>query len=146
MSKEKKAEVMRAFVKSMEDLDIDKAVSLCTEDFEWLTPMQLFKGEAGLRKFFKWLNESVKDFKVAESGIGILVEGDKAFFEHTMSGEMQGEKVSFLAICTYEFSGDKIKTGRTVYDRLGIAEQASSQWLPKKLVKTIINQMQKGLD
>lgn len=146
MSKEKKAEIMREFIKSMEEHDLDKAVSLCTEDFEWLTPMKLFKGEEGLRTFFKWLTETVKNFKVTESGLGIIVDGDKAFFEHIMSGEMQGEKVSFLAICTYEFSGDKIKTSRTVYDRLAIAEQASSQWLPKKLVNTIITQMQKGLD
>ncbi len=145
MSSEKKAEIMRGFVKSFEDLDIDKAISFCTDDFDWLTPMKHFKGKEGLREFINWLAESVKDYKVTESGIGILVEGDKAFFEHTMSGEMQGEKVSFLAICTYEFSGDKIKVGRTVYDRLAIAEQASNKWLPKKLVGTIVNQMQKGL-
>ena len=146
MSNESKAEMMREFVKSFEALDTDKAISFCTEDFEWLTPMKHFKGKEGLKQFMKWLAETVKDYNISESGIGILVEGDKAFFEHTMSGIMQGEKVSFLAICTYEFSGDKIKACRTVYDRLAIAEQASSQWLPKKLVSTIVNQMQKGLD
>ena len=72
-------------------------------------------------------------------------QGDKAFFEHSISGIMQGEKAEYLAMCAYEFSDDKINKVRTVFDRLSIAEQASSKWIEKKFVNTIINQMQKGL-
>ncbi len=145
MSDEKKAEMMREFVKAFESNDFKKAASFCSDDIVWHTPMSTFKGKEELKRYFDWAAEAIKDYKIAETGIGILVQGDKAFFEHTFSGTMQGEKAAFLAICAYEFTGNKIKECRTVFDRLSIAEQASSKWLEKKFVNTIVNQMQKGL-
>jgi ketosteroid isomerase-like protein len=146
MSNEEKAEMMREFVKALEIFDLEKAYSLCADDLVWVMPMKTYKGKEELRSFFNWLRNTVKDYKITEKGNGILVQGDKAFFEHTMSGIMQGEKVSYLALCAYEFNDGKIKELRTVFDRLAIAEQASSKWLPKKFVNTIVSQMQKGLD
>ncbi|MDW7730154.1 MAG: nuclear transport factor 2 family protein [Bacillota bacterium] len=146
MSDEEKAEMMREFVKALEIFDQEKAYSFCADDLVWVMPMKTYKGKEELREFFKWLSDTVKDYKITETGNGILVQGDKAFFEHTMSGIMQGEKVSYLALCAYEFKDGKIKELRTVFDRLSIAEQASSKWLPKKFVNTIVSQMQKGLD
>ncbi len=145
MSEDKKAEMMREFVKSFEVNDLDKLASLCTDDIVMSTSMGTFNGKEGLERYFNWITENVKDYKVTEAGNGILVQGDKAFFEHTLSGVMEGEKAEFLAMCAYEFRDDKIKTVRTVFDRLSIAEQASSKWIEKKFVNTIVNQMQKGL-
>jgi ketosteroid isomerase-like protein len=146
MSDKEKVEMLREFVKALEKFDLEKANSFCSDDFIWVLPMKTVKGKEALREIFNWLKETVKDYKIAETGNGVLVQGDLAFYEHTMSGVMQGEKVSYLAMCAYEFKGDKIKECRTVFDRLSIAEQASSKWLPKKFVNTIVNQMQKGLN
>ncbi len=140
-----KAELMRDFVSSIESNDFDKASALCTDDLTWETSMGTFEGKEGLKRYFDWIADTVEDYKVTETGAGIIEQGDKALFEHEMSGVMQGEKVSFLAMCVYEFSGEKISKLRTVFDRLAIAEQASSQWLPKKIVNTVVNQLQKGL-
>jgi len=141
-----KAAIMRDFTSSFQVNDFEKAISLCSDDVTWETSMGKFNGKEGLKRYFDWVAENVKDYKITETGLGILEQDDRAFYEHTISGIMQGEKVEFLAMCTYEFSGDKIKNLRTVFDRLSIAEQASSnQFIPKKLVNTIINQMQKGL-
>ena len=145
MSDEEKAKMMREFVKAIESNDFEKAESLCSDDIVWYTPMSTFKGKEELKRYFDWAAETIKEYKVTETGIGIMVQGDKAFFEHTISGIMQGEKASFLAVCAYEFTENKIKACRTIFDRLTIAEQASSKWLPKKIVNTIVNQMQKGL-
>ncbi len=41
----------------------------------------------------------MKDMKVTETGNGIIVQGDKAFFEHVLSGTYQGKKFEFLAMC-----------------------------------------------
>ena len=41
-------------------------------------------------------------------------------------------------MCAYEFSNDKIREVRTVYDRLLIAKQAAKGWLPKTLVNSIV--------
>jgi len=145
MSEMEKVEMMRDYVQSTESGDFEKAMQFCLDDIVWETPMGIFKGKEGLQKYYTWLVENVKDCKITETGNGIVVQGDKAFFEHAISGVMQGEKVSFLALCAYEFSDNKIKKLRTVFDRLSIAEQASSKWLEKKFVNMIVNQMQKGL-
>ncbi len=141
-----KADIMREFVQCFETKDIEKALSFCTDDIVWETPLGTFKGKEEVIRYLKWNEKTIKDGKFTESGIGILVQGDKAFFEHKFTGIIQGENVSFLAICTYEFSGEKINKLRTVFDRLSIAEQATNKWLPKKLVSSIVSQLQKGLD
>ncbi len=142
-----RADLMREFVSCCEANDVDKVLTLCTEDIVWETPMGTFKGKEEMKHYMNWIADTVQDFKLTESGNKIVEQGDKAFFEHTMSGVMQGKKVSYLAICAYEFEGDKISRLRTVFDRLTIAEQASSgQFIPKKLINTIIGQMQKGLN
>jgi len=145
MSEDKKAEMMREFGKTFESNDFNKLDSLCADDVVMSTPMGTFNGKEELKLYLNWMADNIKDFKSTEAGNGILVQGDKAFFEHTFSGVMQGEKAEFLAMCAYEFHDDKIKTVRTVFDRLSIAEQASSKWIEKKFVNTIVNQMQKGL-
>ncbi len=140
-----KADMMREFVSFIESNDFDKASAMCTDDLTWESSNGTFLGKEGLKRYINWMAETVEDYKITETGSGIIEQGDKALFEHTMSGVIEGEKVSFLAMCVYEFSGEKISKLRTVFDRLAIAEQASSQWLPKKIVNTVVNQMQKGL-
>ena len=146
MSDEKKKEVMHTFVKSFEEMDVEKALSLCTDDVTWTTPFGIFKGKEEVKRYLDWNGTNTKDVKFTESGSGILVQGDIASFEHRISGIMQGEKVDFLAMCTYQFSGDQVKEMKTVFDRLDIAEQATSTWLPKKIVNTLVSQLHKGLD
>jgi hypothetical protein len=48
-------------------------------------------------------------------------------------------------MCAYEFTNDKIKEVRTVYDRLLMAKQAAKGWLSKTLVNSIVKQAEKGL-
>lgn len=146
MPEDQKAAVMRDFVKCFEDQDVDKALSLCTDDVCWHTPFGTFRGKEEVRKFLEWNGHNTKNIKFKETGSKIIVQGDQATFEHEISGVMQGEKVAFAAMCSYQFSGDQVKEMSTVYDRLSIAEQASSSWLPKKIVNTLVNQLHKGLD
>lgn len=145
MSDNRKAEMMREFVKAFEVNDFDKLLSLCTEDIVMVNSNGTFSGKEGLKHYVDWLANNISDLKITETGNGILIQGDKAFFEHTFTGIMQGENAEFLAMCAYEFSDDKIKTVRTIFDRLSIAEQASSKWIEKKIVNTLVSQMQKGL-
>ncbi len=145
MSEENKAAAMREFVAALSANDSEKAASLCTDDVVWVNPFGTFKGKEGLKRYFDWTAQTTRDFKVSETGNGILVQGDKAFFEHTVSGVIQGEKYNILTICAYVFDDGKIKELRTALDRLSLAEQASSKWLPKKLVSSIVSQMGRGL-
>jgi hypothetical protein len=51
-----------------------------------------------------------------------------------------------LALCAYEFEGEKIQSLRTIFDRLAVVEQAASGWLQRTLAGTIASQTTKGLE
>ena len=54
-------------------------------------------------------------------------------------------KYQILALCIYEFKGDKIQHVRSAYDRLSLAKQATKGKIAKTAVNSIINRMEKGL-
>jgi hypothetical protein len=85
------------------------------------------------------------DMSFSESGAGILVEGDKAAFEHRFSGIFEGQRVAWLALCAYELAGGKIQRVRTVQDRLAILQQGAKGWLEKTLVNSLVKRVEKGL-
>lgn len=145
MSEEKKISMMHDFVKSLEAKDREKMMSIITDDFCWHTPSGSFCGREELSRYLDWFEKNIDNLKFKGVGLDILIQGDRAIYEHEISGKMQGEKVTFPSMCSYKFNGEKIQEVNTVYDRLSLAEQASSSWLPKKMVNTVVNQMEKGL-
>jgi ketosteroid isomerase-like protein len=145
MAEEKIEGLMRSFLKAVVEKDVDKAVSLCAEDAVWVNPIGTFKGRDELKRYITWLNQSIPDMKVTETGIGIMARGNTGVYEHVLSGTFDGMKWEVLAICVYEFSGEKVKNIRTVYDRLLLAKQATKGMLAKKAVNSIIENMSKGL-
>ena len=143
MSNEEIASVMRDFVQTMAKGDVEKTLSFFTEDGVFVTPNGTFKGKDELRRHLSAEAESMQDMAVTETGNGIIVEGNKAFFEHVIAATVQGRRAEVLAMCAYEFSNGKIKEVRTTYDRLLIAQQAVKGWLPKMLVNFIVRQAEK---
>jgi len=144
MADEKIPGIMRDFVKAMEKGDVEKQLSLLTEDAVWANPNGTFKGKEELRRYLTVFLGSMKDVTVTECGHGIIVQGNKAFFEHVVGGTIDGRRADVLAMCAYEFSGDKIKEVRTTYDRLSMAQQAATG-LGKWMANMIVKQMEKGL-
>lgn len=144
MADEKIASIMREFVKTLGKEDIEKTLSYFTEDGVWVNPDGTMKGKEELRRYLTVMSESMQDVTVTETGNGIIVQGNKAFFEHVIAGKIKGKRAGVLAICAYEFSGDKIKEIRTTYDRLSMAEQAATG-LGKWMVNLIVKQTEKGL-
>lgn len=71
--------------------------------------MRTFTGTQELRRFMIVKSETIQDMKVTKSGNCIIVDGNKSFFKHVISGSYQGKRAEVLAICTYEFEDDKIK-------------------------------------
>ena len=145
MAEEKIPSIMREFVKTMSDGDAEKTLAYFAEDAVWVNPDGTFRGKNELRHYLAWMYGQMKDTKVKECGNGIIAQGNKAFFEHEISGTTEGKKVTILAICAYEFEGDKIKNVRTTFDRLSMAQQAVKGWLPKMMVNMIVKQAEKGL-
>jgi ketosteroid isomerase-like protein len=145
MSVEEIKKQMRDFVQALAAGDANQASSFVTDDVIWSSPDGTFKGKEGLKKYVGWMKETNPESGVTESGLGIMVQGDKAFFEHVLNGTHDGEKWETLAMCAYEFSEGKIRAIRTVYDRLFIAKQVAKGLLARKAVDGIINRFEKGL-
>ena len=144
MADEKIPGIMRDFVKTLSEGDVEKTLSYFTEDGIWVNPNGTFKGKDELRRYLTAMSQNMQDVAVTETGNGIIVQGNKAFFEHVIAGTIEGKRAEVLAICAYEFSGDKIKETRTTYDRLLMAQQAAP-WFGKWMVNSIIKQAEKGL-
>jgi ketosteroid isomerase-like protein len=145
MPEEKIPAIMREFVGTMSDGDVEKSLAYFAEDGAWVNPNGTAKGKAELRRYIAWMYDQMKDVKVKECGNGIIAQGNKAFFEHEISATVQGKRASVLAFCAYEFEGDKIKNVRTAFDRLGMAQQTVGGWLPKMMVNMMVKQAEKGL-
>ena len=143
MTNEEIAGVMRDFVQTMVKGDVEKTLSFFTEDAVWVNPNGTFKGKDELRRSFSAEAESMQDMTVTETGNGIIVQGNKAFFEHVIAATVQGRRAEVLAMCAYEFSDGKIKEVRAIFDRLLMAQQAVKGWLPKMLVNFIVKQAEK---
>ena len=143
MTNEEIASVMRDFVQTMAKGDVEKTLSFFTEDGVFVTPNGTFKGKNELRRHLSAEAESMQDMAVTETGNGIIVEGNKAFFEHIIAATVQGRRAEVLAMCAYELSDGKIKEVRSAFDRLSLAQQAAKGWLPKMLVNFIVRQAEK---
>lgn len=146
MAEEKYAELMRELISSLEAKDIEKALSLCTEDVRFVTPFGTFEGKKEVRRLLEWMSGNVQDMNYTETGAGIIVQGDKAAYEHTLTGKYDGEEVQLLMICTYQFRDEKIKELHYTMDTLELAKQASEGFFSEKMVNTVYKQVRKGLD
>ena len=145
MTEEKIASIMRDLIKSLETGDVDKTLSFFTEDGVWINPNGTFKGKEELRRYLTNSAQLMRDVKVTETGNKIIVQENKAFYEHVIAATIEGKRAEGLAMCAYEFTNDKIQEVRTVYDRLLMAKQAAKGWLAKTLVNSIVKQAEKGL-
>ena len=72
MSEEQMKTVVRRFLKSMEEGDAPKSLSFLTQDAVLVSPLGTFQGSAEMQKYLTWMKQTSKDFKVTETGIGIL--------------------------------------------------------------------------
>jgi len=145
MSEEKLESIMRDFLAALGARDVEKALSFLAEDAIWALPEGTFRGKEEIRRYMKWGAQSFPDLAYKETGIGIVVRGNKAVYEHVFTGTIQGAKCEWLALCAYEFTGEKIQRLRTVYDRLSMMKQAARGWFGKTIVNSLVGRAEKGL-
>src|SRR4030042_4591304 len=130
MSEEQIKAAMRGFVKSIMEADVTKSLSYLAQDVVWVAPQGTFKGSAEVQKYLTWMKQVAKDCKITETGIGILVQGNTAAFEHNIAATTDNMKWEIPALCVYEFKGDKIQNIRSFYDRLAQASQVVKGVIP----------------
>jgi len=135
--------IMQGFVESLGKRDIEKALSFCAEDAIWITPEGMFNGREELRRYLTWSSRSTSAIRA--TGIESIVQGNRGAYEHILEGTSEGANWEVLALCAYEFGDDKIRSLRTVYDRLLVAKQVAKGGMAGMAVNTIIKRMEKGL-
>jgi ketosteroid isomerase-like protein len=145
MSAEQVKTIMRKFRGALESRDVEKIMSFFTDDAEWHAPEGAFKGKEQIRSYVLWSKQTTPDLKITEVGVKIVTEGDVGVYEHMLSGTIDGMKWDVLGLCVYEFVGNKVKSIRSVYDRLSMAKQASKGPVAKTAVSGILKRMEKGL-
>ncbi len=109
--------MIRELADTFETGDLDKMLSLLTDDITLINPFGTFEGKTEAKRFLAWNLENAKPEKISEEGIGILVQGDKAFYDHKVVCQIDGAPAEFLVMSAYEFSNGKIKLWRQAYDR-----------------------------
>lgn len=145
MTEQEIKDAARKFLKSWTTGDIKQASSFFAEDAEWITPQVTVKGIAEIEKFLKWSLEMIKDYKITETGIGMVVQGDTIIVEHDLSGTSNGKKWVTPAICIDEFKNGKVVKSRSYFDALSQAQQVAKGIFAKWIVNTVVNTTKKGL-
>lgn len=138
-------DMIRSIFKSMASGDNQHMLTFITEDTLWVTPEGTFKGIAQIDKYLTWVYGANKNYKITETGIGIIVQGDTAASEHELSGIYNGLPWSVPAISTWKFNEGKIETLKTFFDVLSQAQQLAKGGMEKVAVNSIVNASRKGL-
>jgi ketosteroid isomerase-like protein len=138
-------DAIRGFLNSWATGDVKKALSFLAEDVVWIAPHGTFRGTAQIENFITWVNRVNKDYKITETGIDIITQGDTGVIEHNLSGIYEGMKWELPTVCIYDFKNGKIATVRVFQDRLTLAQQVAKGFFPKWTVNTVVNATKKGL-
>ncbi len=147
MSEEKLVNVIRDFVEAYERRDVEKMSSFLTEDVVWVALEGTFKGKEEAKRFLTWEAQTTPGLKIRDAGIGIMVKGNKAFYEHVLDGVSRdgGKSHDISGIGVFEFKDEKIQQHRLLYDRLSVAKQVTKGWFARKVVGLIVDGWEKGL-
>ncbi len=147
MSEEKIENAIREMVGALEKNDVDRAVSFFADDAVWHAPEGEYKGKKEIKRYVTWLisPERVNDVKFNDTGIGIVVKDDKAVYEHIWESTYEGAPIQEPCVCVYEFSDGKCVYHRSIYDRISGAQQGVSGFIETRIIKAVIDQIERGL-
>ena len=109
--------------------------------------MRTFKGKEEAKHFLTWEVKTTPDLKLRDAGLGIMVKGNKAVYEHVFDSVSHdgGKSHDIPAIGVFEFRDEKIQQHKLLFDRLSVAKQSVNGWLASKVVSAVVNGWEKGL-
>ena len=145
MAENKKEKAIRDYIDALEKKDVDRALTFFTDDATWTNSEGVFKGKEEIRNYTHWMLKALTDLTFTDDGIGIIVEGSKAVYQHIFEGANEGNRIKVNGICTYQFDGDKCSKHFTTTDRLSMAQQAATGFFAGMAVNLIVNKFEKGL-
>ena len=140
---ESSRDILSGFIESLNNRDMEKALSFFDENAEWITPEGKFTGRGELGPYLKWFGENILDVRVADRGL--ISQGRLSACEMVLEGNSEGENWEVTALSICELTDARIIYMRTVYDRLGVAKQVAREGLAGLAVSKIVERMEEGL-
>lgn len=145
MADERLTGLIRNYIQSMENGDVETCISMFTDTGSLTCPEGKFQGKDAIRRYLETMKTKMKNLKVTFCGNGVLTDDNKGIVEHEIEAVIDGQHGRVLAMCAYEFQEDKITSIRTTYDRLKVAQQAAKGFIAKSLVNMVVKETEKGL-
>ena len=121
MSREN-AEVVKQAVTALNERDVDRYLTYCTDDVQLLPPTAAiegaYEGAAGVRRFFADIQAAMPDFYLdIERQESIGPDRMLVSLHATMSGRTTGIRADFPITNIYDLTGGKIKRVQVFPDR-----------------------------
>lgn len=137
--------LIRNFLDAYMKQDVDGTLSFFAGNADWQVPEGVFKGKEA-KRYLTWVFKMNRQIKFRDAGIGLVVKGNKAVYEYMLEAvTSKGMKYETPGICIYEIGDGKIKQHRVLYDRLSVASQAAKGTVSKRVIKSVLSTMEKGL-
>jgi ketosteroid isomerase-like protein len=134
---------IRGIQEALNSRDVEKAVSFFADDATMIVCEGTFKGRDEIKRRFAWLLQQWSDLKVTEKEL--ILEGNHVAHEYVIEGTTREGKGSFPGVAIYAFGNGKVQQVHDYYDRLPIARQLAKGWVARRIISSVIEQMEKGL-
>jgi ketosteroid isomerase-like protein len=144
-AEEKNVSTSREFLKALEAKHIAQVLSCFTDDGVWISPEGTFTGKTQISGYLEWQYSQAEDLKLKECENGIVVEGDRAFIELSISYRRDGEHIEYIVLCSLELKEGKVNRIRTVYDRLSLGRKLARDRVSKWAINHAIKQAENKL-
>lgn len=146
MSAETLSNIVADFVNSIAANDIDRTLSLCTDQTTWIVPEGTLSGKNEIKQYIIRLNDLNQNIEIKDTGIGLIIRGNECVHEYIFKGTTsEGMPWTVLALSIYEFNGNKIKRIITVFDRLALVRQTAKGRLVQMAVNSVVNHAERGM-
>ncbi len=145
MSDEQIKAAIRGFIKAGVAKDTKQAVSFLASDVVWTEPGGVHRGVSEVAAHMDRINAAVRDYRIVENGMGVVVQGNIGVIEHDLVGTTNRKRWQIPATCIYEFKNEKIQNIRTFYDRLSQAKQGANGVVQRWVVNSVVSSMEKPL-
>lgn len=141
------------FVAAYEARDLDRLMGLFADGAEVTVAPGTFRGKHAIRNLYEWDAKLSPTARVRDVGIGVLVLGQTAVCERTISLTYEGRPYEEEAVTVFEFdAAGLIRRQRSYYDKLALMDQIASRYpgiqgrVFRLMTGYLVAQGRKGLD
>lgn len=104
---EKIKTIIRSYISSFEEKNVEKVLSYFTEDASWNTPQFNINGKNKIEEYILWLFENIEDINFIQDGIGIMVNEDKAVCQNIVKAKIGETRVKIPTMFIFRLRNNK---------------------------------------